>query len=607
MHGSTYTTPANLKYMSGDSVRFSLNGAVEIWPTCLDVTEIFEPNTNNMAWRMELSPLWYFTSSAGGAMPSTIERVANYTPLNTSYFDGVLSPSDNNVQAAFDTVDNNVYSKADVDSLIAGASFDFFLDNLASSIGGYYVMGAASGSAESTITAASLATSSVIAAYCTIVGEPNFDTLSAGLYDCHFHAEKTSGSKTLAIYAVLYERVVAGTETAILTFDTSDAITSKSDVDLHGHIHTDVVLAAGSRLVLKLVAVVTGAGSAPTAAVYQEGTTDAHLSVRSTLTAFDGRYAPLTRTITATAPITIDGTTSADLSANRTIAIPAATASKDGYITGAFYSKLYDIEYNAQVNILEGVTGTAPIVAGAIAGKSQAISIPAATASVPGHATAAQITKLDGITAGATQVIAETNAADIFGVTAPGDASVFAALLNGDPTNVGNSVCTFDTVTLGNVAVITPTSVSQLAKMRIYNTTRGTSALILSATGATFTTTTNVYAAGWRNNDVISIASLTLSGGGFGWVDMEITSSSLVGKTAAFVKLIFNNATINQNLRLHPFTASFSASKFDTLASVAASINSNSFGLISLTGNVFCLSWTGTPASLNIREAGYIT
>ena len=31
--------------------------------------------------------------------------------------------------------------------------------------------------------AAALTTGTVIAAYCTIVGEPTFDTLSAGLYD----------------------------------------------------------------------------------------------------------------------------------------------------------------------------------------------------------------------------------------------------------------------------------------------------------------------------------------------------------------------------------------------------------------------------------------
>jgi len=47
------------------------------------------------------------------------------------------------------------------------------------------------------------------------------------------------------------------------------------------------------------------------------------------------------------------------------------------------------------------VTGTAPIVSSG--GATPAISIPAATTLVPGHATITQITKLDGIEAGATK------------------------------------------------------------------------------------------------------------------------------------------------------------------------------------------------------------
>ncbi len=71
---------------------------------------------------------------------------------------------------------------------------------------------------------------------------------------------------------------------------------------------------------------------------------------------------PTTRTITATTPITIAGTTSADLSADRTIAIPAATAL------------------------------------------------------VPGHATATQITKLDGIAAGANAYVHPNHSGDVTSV-----------------------------------------------------------------------------------------------------------------------------------------------------------------------------------------------
>jgi hypothetical protein len=263
-----------------------------------------------------------------------------------------------------------------------------------------------------------------------------------------------------------------------------------------------------------------------------------------------GTYVPTDRVITATAPITIAGTTSADLSADRTIAIPAATAAVNGY------------------------------------------------------ATSVQITKLDGITAGADQVVAETNAYDIFSVTTPGGTSVFAALLNGDPTNVANSVCTFDTVSAGAVAVITPTATTQLAKLTMYNTTRGTSALILSATGATFTTTTNVYAAGWRNNDIITITSPTTVGGSLNWVDLEITSGP-TSKTSLFVKQILSG-TAGDFFRIHPFTASYSASKIDALCAQVTARNMYNLALVSVISNKISISWTGDD-SVWIRESGYIT
>lgn len=53
-------------------------------------------------------------------------------------------------------------------------------------------------------------------------------------------------------------------------------------------------------------------------------------------------------------------------------------------------------------NILEGVTGTGAITAGAISGKSQAISVAASSGSVPGTMSSADFTKLGNATASAT-------------------------------------------------------------------------------------------------------------------------------------------------------------------------------------------------------------
>ena len=125
----------------------------------------------------------------------------------------------------------------------------------------------------------------------------------------------------------------------------------------------------------------------------------------------DGTLVPSTRTINTTAPLTGGG----DLSADRTFAMAAATASVNGYMTLAYAGKLDGIAAGAQVNVLEGVTGTAPIVAGAIAAKSQAISINAATTLLPGSMSAADKVKLDQFIPTALKTWTVTNSLTISG------------------------------------------------------------------------------------------------------------------------------------------------------------------------------------------------
>lgn len=200
----------------------------------------------------------------------------------------------------------------------------------------------------------------------------------------------------------------------------------------------------------------------------------------------------------------------------------------------------------------------------------------------------------------------EYNSNNIFAVTNSGSNSSFAALLNGDPTNVANSVCTFDTVTAGSVATITPTSTSQLGKLRMYNTTRGNSVgLILSATGATFTTTTNVYAAGWRDNDVITIKDPTINT--TDWCAIELTSGP-TGKSALFATLTASSATVADGCAVHPIEA-FGSSKVHFLSCQVAGVTITTLALVKMSSNVFGLRFTGTAAAgvtVTVREMGYL-
>lgn len=205
---------------------------------------------------------------------------------------------------------------------------------------------------------------------------------------------------------------------------------------------------------------------------------------------------------------------------------------------------------------------------------------------------------------GAVVNIAETNANDIFRCNTPGGPSLWTGTIIGAPS--GTSV-TVSAPATGTDGVLVPVSTSHLAKMRLYNLTRGTNALISNYnTGTNVVTLTATVPAEWANGDSLTIASQTVSGSGLSWVDIEITSGP-TNKSSVFVKLIINSATVGDVMRIHPFDASHSSSKYDVLYALVTSQNTNGVGLITVTNNVFSLSWTGTPNTIVIREAGYLS
>jgi hypothetical protein len=151
-----------------------------------------------------------------------------------------------------------------------------------------------------------------------------------------------------------------------------------------------------------------------------------------------------------------------------------------------------------------------------------------------------------------------------------------------------------------------PASTSQLAKMRLYNTTRGTSALISNCvTGTNTITLTADVPAGWATTDVITIASQTVSGGTVSWVDIEIASGP-TNKTHMFLSLLINSATVGDGMFLHPFTASYSASKVKEHYAQVASQSIITEILQTITTNTFALAWKGTPVAIIVRESGYL-
>jgi hypothetical protein len=96
--------PVHLKYRTGDVVK--LGTATNYFQGRIKVTEVFDIKANP-SWHVILEPLVWFTNTAGGAIPSTIEAAAPYVPVGAIGFSNVLSSADNNIQTAMDTLDGH--------------------------------------------------------------------------------------------------------------------------------------------------------------------------------------------------------------------------------------------------------------------------------------------------------------------------------------------------------------------------------------------------------------------------------------------------------------------------------------------------------------------
>lgn len=285
----------------------------------------------------------------------------------------------------------------------------------------------------------------------------------------------------------------------------------------------------------------------------------------------------------------------------------------------------WDVEYYAQPTEYVG-TGTGPfvratsptIVTPTIASFANANHthtatastggpIDPATTSVPGSMSAADKTKLDGITASADEVVAETNAANVFSVaTSPGGTSAWTGVIEsiaGDRLSLVYKAAG----TTGTAAAMVPQVTDNLAKIRLYNTTNAPVdyALIFNCVVGTRTITlTGAAPPSWAINENISIVSQTVIGGTFAWMDLEF--SPAINKTAMFFFSFVSSTVVGDFMRFHPFTT-YSATKVIATSALVAGANTFFTLLLPLISNCFAFSWTGTPISVTVREMGYIT
>ncbi len=111
----TVTTRPDFCIQDGDIVDLQCLG-ISNKGFALVTEQYLAPDTSHPVprWTTSITANEIFANTAGGAMPSTIERVSNYTPLNTSNFNGILSAQDNNLQAAMDRLDDHIHARGAV-------------------------------------------------------------------------------------------------------------------------------------------------------------------------------------------------------------------------------------------------------------------------------------------------------------------------------------------------------------------------------------------------------------------------------------------------------------------------------------------------------------
>lgn len=120
----------DLRILDGDIIELQLYDA-NAGDIFAHPIELYEPRgSTRPAWRLQLEANPVFQNTEGGALPSTIERISNYTPLNTSTFDKILSSADNNLQAAMETLDehkHDVIASNGLAGVIAGAATQYLV------------------------------------------------------------------------------------------------------------------------------------------------------------------------------------------------------------------------------------------------------------------------------------------------------------------------------------------------------------------------------------------------------------------------------------------------------------------------------------------------
>jgi hypothetical protein len=178
----------------------------------------------------------------------------------TFYVDTTVIP---NLTALADTADTlRSYTNSQILANQAGF-VNYYFDT--AHIGTYRTLTTAYTYTAQATTYASITNGQVLDSFITAVGVPNQYTLRSGIYDFHIHASQTGGTKTTQLYFQLFTYDTTGTQTLVLTTGyTNNLVGISGGYDANGSLPTSIITNPKTRYLIKVIAYVTGGGSAPT-------------------------------------------------------------------------------------------------------------------------------------------------------------------------------------------------------------------------------------------------------------------------------------------------------------------------------------------------------
>lgn len=152
-------------------------------------------------------------------------------------------------------------------------------------------------SAQQTIISTSVADATLIAVFISPSGGTGYNFFPAGMSNIYLNmSATTSGAKTTQFYYELYKRTSGGTETLLGTSNYSDTVTTANTIHTSGLYMDSIITNVSDRIVAKVYAHITGAGSAPNITIFCASTN--HSRVQMPVVATDStNFVPYTGAI----------------------------------------------------------------------------------------------------------------------------------------------------------------------------------------------------------------------------------------------------------------------------------------------------------------------